>query len=161
MAIGLGPAMHVSLRGAPVLYGAELSLSWWRLSIGALGYLGSVSDAIGDIAVKRLHGFAAFDVLQLEHGPWIWSAAVRGGAGGTFANAHGLGTARSTASTDFTWDGSLETSLTFRVAVAWTLRLRANLGLAYAPAYRADDRVIADYSSLFSAVSVSFAHVLL
>lgn len=156
--IGLGPALHISLRGAPVLYGAQLSLSWWRLSVGALGYLGSVSDAIGDIAFERLHGFAAFDALQLQRGRWIWSAAVSGSAGGTFANAHALGTALSTGSTDFSWDGSIETALALRFDAAWSLRVRASLGLAYSPAYRADDRVIADYSGLFTAVSLSLAH---
>jgi hypothetical protein len=160
IALALGPALHVSLRGAPVLYGAELSLSWWQLSVGALGYLGSVNDAIGDIAVKRLHGFAAFDVLQIERGAWIWTAAVRGGAGGTFANAHAIGTARSTASSDFSCDGSLEAGLGLRLAAEWALRLRASFGLAYSPAYRADERVIADYSGWFTGISLSVAREL-
>lgn len=160
LVLALGPALHVSLRGAPVLYGAELSLSWWRFSVGALGYLGNANDALGDIAVKRVHGFAAFDVLQIERGAWIWAAAVRGGGGGTFANARAIGTARSTGSSDFSCDGSLEAGLGLRLAAEWVLRLRASFGLAYSPAYRADDRVIADYSGWFTGISLSVAREL-
>jgi hypothetical protein len=160
ISLALGPALHISLRGAPVLYGAELSLSWWRLSFGALGYLRNVSDDLGDIAIKRVHAFAAFELLRVAHEPWTWSAAVRGAAGGTLASASAASAALSTGSSDFTWDGSLETSLALRVAPTWAARLRANLGMAYAPAYRADARVIADYSGLFTALSLSLVHSL-
>lgn len=149
-ALSLGPTLEVYFAHGSLLYGAELSATWWRLHLGVLGSLGTNGDAaLGSAHYRRVHGFLSFDIARLPFGAWIWAAAVRGALGGTFASADAQSSAAPARASDLSCDGSLETWLALRVADAWAAKLRSNLGYAFGPRYLADSRVLADFSGLF------------
>jgi hypothetical protein len=155
-ALSLGPSLHVYFAQGSLLYGAELSLSWWRLSLGVLGSLGTNADsALGRASYRRVHGFVSVDIARLALGDWTWAAAVRGAFGGTFASGAAQSTVSSAQASDVSYDGSLETWLALRIADGWAAKLRANLGYAFGPRYLADGRVLADFSGLFLGVALN------
>jgi hypothetical protein len=149
-ALSLGPSLHVFFGNGSCLYGAELSLSWWRLSLGMLGMLGTKrDDTLGRAHYRRLHGFLSFEVARLALRDWTWAAAIRGALGGTFADSDARSSAVSSHGSDLSYDGSIETWLALRFADGWSAKLRANLGYALGPRYLADSRVLTDFSGLF------------
>jgi hypothetical protein len=159
--LSLGPALHVFFRGGSLLYGAELSITWRRFSLGVLGSLGTNrDDVLGRAHYRRVHGFASFELARVLEGEWTWAAAIRGALGGTFGDADAQSIALPSQTADVTYDGSLETWLALHIADGWSAKLRANLGYALGPRYLADGRLLADFSGVFLGLALNLTTAL-
>jgi hypothetical protein len=152
-ALAVGPALHALPANGAMLFGAEIAISWRKLSAGALGNLGSDSDTLGSVAYRRLHGFAAYELLSTDPALFRITAGLRAALGATFTNVTPTPNAVSQNATAASGDLALETGVRWTISPSWQTKLSMDIGYAFGPRIQADARELANFSGLFVGAS--------
>jgi hypothetical protein len=153
-ALALGPALHALPASAAMLFGAEIALSWRRVSAGVLGNLGSDSDPLGSVDYRRLHGFVTYEALSTEPATFRVTAGIRASLGATFTHVTPVAAALPRNATAASGDLALETGVAWSITRSWQTKLSVDIGYAFGPRIQADDRDLANFSGLFVGASL-------
>jgi hypothetical protein len=147
--VQIGPALHVSPSSGNPLFGALLGVSWRGLTAGVLGNLGGDRDVLGDVSYRRVHGFVVYDAVSTEPTQLRIAAGFRAAVGATFIDVAPTDAAFSMNVASVSGDVALETSVRWLLSARWQTRLSVDIGYAFGPRIRADERDLANFSGLF------------
>jgi hypothetical protein len=153
-ALSAGPALHALPANSALLFGAEVALSWRRLTAGVLGGLGGDSDRLGRVGFRRLHGFVAYEALSTQPATFRVTAALRAAFGATLTDVTPIAAALHRNATAASGDVALEAGVRWTLSPRWQTKLGLDVGYAFGPRLRADDRDLANFAGFFIGASL-------